>query len=209
MKEISDKYYMNDYVFESNVRQFIFDLKNDPINAQPSETLKFYGLDRNTLLKYLKDYEIITKREKLSNKDENGNPKKLTMKVSYAENSDEGDEFEVKKKKFKLRVKQLYIDLFEKNVNESLNEEDCGGFISGGGDVGQFSQPISSIVRQKAPMTLPSNSEPKRNDKKDEVEESTTTGNVGNYQYDVPFAGDDETLDRTGGKNHSVSINFK
>ena len=191
MKEISDRYYMNDYVFESNVRQFIFDLKNDPINAQPSETLKFYNLDRNTLLKYLKEYGIITKKEKLSNKDENGNPKKLTMKVSYAENSDDGDEFEVRKKKFKLKVKQLYIDLFEKNVNENLNEEDGGGgFISGGGDVGQFSQPISGIIRR-------------------DVEESTTTGNVGNYQYDVPFAGDDETLDRTGGKNHSVSINFK
>ena len=67
MKQISEQFYMNDYVFESNIRQFIHDLMVDPINAQPSNTLKFYKLDRGTLLKYLREYDIITKKEKISN----------------------------------------------------------------------------------------------------------------------------------------------
>lgn len=195
MQQISKDFYMNDYVFESNIRQFIFDLMNDPINAQPSETLKFYNLDRNTLLKYLKDYGIITKKEKISNKDENGDPKKPSMKVSYGRVPEEGD-FDVKKKKFKLKVKQLYIDLFEKNVPEEINEEE-GGFISGGGDMGQFSAPVfTEPVRQKS-------------NHQEEVDEATTTTTVGDYMYDMPAFSDKETRDRKGGKNHSVSVNFK
>ena len=39
------------------------------------------------------------------------------------------------------------------------------------------------------------------------IEEDTTTSTVGNYQYDVPFAGDKETLSRNNGVNGSTSIN--
>ena len=40
-----------------------------------------------------------------------------------------------------------------------------------------------------------------------DIEEDTTTSTVGNYQYDVPFAGDKETLSRNNGVNGSTSIN--
>ena len=40
-----------------------------------------------------------------------------------------------------------------------------------------------------------------------EVEEATTTSTAGNYEYDVPFAGDEETLARKNGIGGSVSVN--
>ena len=60
---------------------------------------------------------------------------------------------------------------------------------------GQFSQPVFPMQRR----TTYNNSR--------EIEEDTTTSSVGNYQYDVPFAGDKETLSRKNGKGGSVSIN--
>ena len=195
MNEISEKVHMNDEIFENNIRQFIFDLKNDPINAQPSDMLRLRGLDRNKLIAYLRKYDIITKNETVSNKDENGNFKKPTMKVSYGEKNDPNEtDFKVRKSKFKLKVKQLYIDLFEKNVPEKMNEEAYAGGIEGGGDVGTFTQPVFPMYRQKSNY---------------DVDESTTTTSVGDYTYDVPAFGDDESFDRKGGKNHSVSVNFK
>ena len=201
MNEISEKVHMNDEIFENNIRQFIFDLKNDPINAQPSDMLRLRGLDRNTLIAYLRKYDIITKRDTVSNKDENGNFKKPTVKVAYGEKNDPSDtDFNVRKSKFKLKVKQLYIDLFEKNTPESVNEEACAGGIEGGGDMGTFVQPIFSIYRQKSNYN---------EDTDKELDETTTSSTVGDFTYDAPAFGDDPSFDRKGGKNHSVSVNFK
>lgn len=197
MNEISERVHMNDEIFENNIRQFIFDLKNDPINAQPSDMLRLRGLNRNDLVAYLIKYGIITKNETVSNKDENGNFKKPTMKVSYGEKNDPLiTDFKVKKAKFKLKVKQLYIDLFEKNVHESINEEAGVGGIEGGGDMGTFVQPVFPMYRQKSNYNK-------------ELDETTTASSVGDFTYDAPAFGDDESFDRKGGENHSVSINFK
>jgi hypothetical protein len=41
------------------------------------------------------------------------------------------------------------------------------------------------------------------------MDESTDTQSVRDYQYTVPFPGDKETLARKNGKGGSVSINFE
>ena len=200
LNKLSGKLVMSDYVFESNIRQFLADLYNDPSNAQPSDVLKMYGFTRNELIRYLVKYDIITKKQKVSFKDENGNFKTPTMKVRYGIKGDKEGDFEVKKRHFQLKIRKLYIDLFEKNVPQKVNEDEGGGFISGGGDgAGQYTTPIfGQPVKQKGYL-----------EKTEEIEEATTTSSVGNYTYDMPAFSDKETRDRKGGKNHSVSINFK
>ena len=174
---------MTEFRFNSNVTKFLHDLLVDPINADTNDLMKANGLDRNTLLKYLRDSGLVTSKQHINDKDENGNPKQATMKVRYA----------VPKKNFRRKLKRLYIRLFEENL--PINEEDGGGgFISGGGDAGQFSQPLfSKPVKQKGYTEV--------------MDEASTTQTVGNYQYDVPFAGDEETLARHNGEGGSVSIN--
>ena len=116
---------------------------------------------------------------------ENGNPKSATMKVRYA----------VPKKNFNRNLKRLYIRLFEQNL--PINEEEGGamGGATSADSSGQFSQPLFSKPVKQKPYT-------------EVMDEASTTQTVGNYQYDVPFAGDEETLSRHNGVGGSVSINF-
>lgn len=208
MKQIKQKYAMTDHVFLSNVKDFLSQLLNDPVNAKPSEMLLAHHLDRNTLLKYLKDYGVIVKREKLSNKDSDGNPKELTMKVKYGIKGtdrgerDKNDEFDVPKKNFENKILNMFIDLFESNLPQDLNEDGEGGsFISGGGDgAGQFVTKLgtkdTSMITQKSLY------------EEDDINETTTTFSVGAYVYDRPAFLDDETADR-GEKNGSISVEIK
>jgi hypothetical protein len=170
-------------------------LLQDPVNAQPSPIFKIYGLSRSVLLKYLLTNKILEKDERISDKDENGQPKTATMMVKYR----------CPKKNFERKLKKLYIKLFEKNLPErkheeqeitgSINEEGEGGACgaTSAESSGQFIQPYGyEIVKKKMPS---------------EIDETTTTFNTGNYQYAVPFGGDEETLARKNGKGGSVSIN--
>jgi len=199
-ESLSNKLLMTDYVFESNIRQFLKDLYNDPVNAQPSETLLVYNLNRNKLIRLLMKYGILTKSENVSFKDENGNFKTPRMKIRYGlKDNDKEVDLEVKKKRFQSKVRKLYIDLFEKNVPQNVNEEEGGGsFISGGGDgAGQFITKLGTKpLKQKSYL-----------EQTNGIDEATTTAI--NITYDLPVFGDEESLDRKGGKNHSVSINFK
>ena len=184
--------------------QFLSDLLNNPTDAQPSNVLQLYGLDRNTLLKHLKNYDVIIKREKVSTKDGEGNPKTPTMKVKYGikdtdrAERNEADEFDVPKKKFKIKILKLYNDLFNKK-SSPLNE-DGESFINGSGPdgSGQVIQPLfKTIVKQKNNYI-----------DEEEINETTTTTSVGGengYAYDMPAFLDKETADR-GGKNRSISM---
>lgn len=186
LDEIKNDYEMTEHRFNSNVKKFLHDLLVDPINADTSELMKAHGLDRNTLLKNLRDSGLVTSKQRINDKDENGNPKTATMKVKYA----------VPKKNFDRKLKRLYIRLFDENL--PINEEDGGamGGATSADSSGQFTTKLfAGTVRQK-PYT-------------EVMDEASTTQTVGNYQYDVPFAGDDETLARHNGIGGSVSINFE
>ena len=185
---------MTEQKFHSNIRNFISQLLQDPVNAQPSMLLKMHGLYRSVLLKYLLDNGTLVRDERISDVDENGEPKKATMMVK----------FKCRKKNFDRRIQKLYMRLFEKNLpqrtvplrNEELNEDgEGGGAIAGATSAassGQFVQPFGGVQRRKMPT---------------EIDETADTNSVGNYQYTVPFGGDKETLARKNGCNGSVSVN--
>ena len=197
LQKISEDYdremEMTEQKFHSNIRNFISQLLQDPVNAQPSTLLRTNGLNRSILLKYLLKGGIIIRDERISDRDENGEPKTATMMVK----------FRCPKKNFDRKIQKLYMRFFEKNLpqrqihlrNEEINEDGEGGAIGGATSAassGQFIQPFGSVQRRKMPT---------------EIEETTTTMNTGNYQYTVPFGGDKETLARKNGEGGSVSIN--
>ena len=184
---------MTEQKFHSNIRNFISQLLQDPVNAQPSNIFRENGLSRSVLLKYLLNGGILVRDERLSDRDENGEPKTVTMMVK----------FRCPKKNFDRKIQKLYIRLFEKNLpqrqihlrSEEINEEGEGCAVGGATSAassGQFIQPFGGVQRRKMPT---------------EIEETTTTMNTGNYQYTVPFGGDKETLARKNGDGGSVSIN--
>lgn len=181
---IAEELEMTEYRFNSAVKSFLHDLLVDPSNAKPSDILCVYGYSRSKLLRYLVNYGIVRKNEKINDKDENGEPKSATMKVRYT----------VPKKNFDRKLKRLYIRLFEKNVPSHeghIDEDGEAGGATGSDASGQYSQPLFGVQRRSF----------------GDVEEATTTSTVGDYQYTVPFGGDKETLKRKNGVGGSVSIN--
>ena len=185
VKQLNEELEMTEYKFNNNIKKFLSDLLADPVNAKPSFLLLRNGLTRSRLLRLMSNIGMIERDDKISDTDENGQPKTATMMIK----------FRVPKKNFDRKLRKLWIRLFERNLperkhTEELNE-DGEGAVSADAS-GQFSQPVFSMQRRKMPV---------------EVEEATATTNVGNYEYDVPFMGDKETLARNNGVGGSVSIN--
>lgn len=123
MNRLKDFLEMSEYKFNHNIRKFISQLLEDPVNAQPSELLKYHGYNRSKLLQHLVNNNIISRVEHISDKDENGEPKTATMMVR----------FKCPKKDFDRKLEKLFMRLFEKNLpprkkNESvLHEDGCAG----------------------------------------------------------------------------------
>lgn len=180
-KLITEELTMSEYKFYNNVKDFLRTLLSDPINADVSLTFKKYGITRSKLLRMLLNNGIVEVDEKINDTDEFGNPKTATMMVKYR----------VPKAKFEHKLKKLYIKLFEKNVPEQTITEDGA---TGSDASGQFVQPAFGIQRRTFA---------------NDIEEATTTSTVGDYQYDVPFVGDKETLARKNGVGGSISVNIK
>ena len=147
LQKISEDYdremEMTEQKFHSNIRNFISQLLQDPVNAQPSTLLKTNGLNRSILLKYLLKGGIIIRDERISDKDESGEPKTATMMVK----------FRCPKKNFDRKIQKLYMRFFEKNLpqrqihlrHEEINEDGEGGAIGGATSAassGQFIQPF-------------------------------------------------------------------
>lgn len=180
---------MTEYKFNNAIKKYLHDLLVDPVNAEIPDVLKMYGYRRGRLIGILKNNDLLRKSERIVDKDENGMDKTATMQVKY----------QVPKKNFDRKLRNLYIKLFERNVPErniedTVNEDgECGAMgATNASSSGQYSQPLFSMQRRQMPV---------------DIEEDTTTSTVGNYQYDVPFAGDKETLSRNNGVNGSTSIN--
>lgn len=193
-KQLTDYAEMTEQKFHSNIRKFISQLLQDPVNAQPSDLFKFYGFKRSNLLHHLLsgNNPILIRKERISDRDENGEPKTATMMVKFM----------CPKKDFDRKLQKLFIKLFERNLpprkshkQDELNEDGEGGAMGGATSTdssGQFIQPVFPMQRRKMPV---------------EIEETTDTSSVGNYQYTVPFGGDKETLARKNGVGGSVSVN--
>lgn len=202
-RDLKNAMKMTKYKFYSNVKKFLHDLLVDPVNADVPMLLKMYGYTRNSMLKLLIDNKIVIKKQKIVDKGKDGKPMAPVMRVKYEKVP---DDYSVPKKNFLNKLERLYIREFEKNT---INEEcaaggDCGGEGNNGnspsgstttftaGDY-QVTQPFGGIVSQVGY----NGNRNKR--KKKEIDETTATTNVGNYQYTVPFPGDEETLSRPKG----------
>lgn len=183
---------MTEYKFNSNIKKFISKLLQDPVNTEVPFIFKTNKIKRSELLRQLENSKLIVRSERISDKDENGQPKKATMMVK----------FKCPKKDFDRKLKKLYIKMFEKNVPKKINEDGatgCCGDGNGNTNSGAFVTKIgdnknNGIIRRHMPT--------------EEVEESATTFGTGNYTYDAPCGiGDKKTLKRHDGENGSVSIN--
>lgn len=170
---------MTEQKFFSNVSLFISQLLQDPVNTQPTEVLIQNGLDRKTLINELINADILKKKTKISDKDDEGNFKTPTMRIKFI----------CAKKDYNFKLKKLYIKLFEKDDVEDVMEDGCCGATSASSS-GAFVAPFGSVQRRN-------------------VEETTTTSNVGNYTYTAPAFGDKQSLMRRNGKFGSVSVNIK
>lgn len=180
LNDVTDALQMTEYKFNNNIKRFLSDLLNNPINAEPSKLLQQYGLTRYKLMKQLYSVGLLDKNERIEDKDGEGNFKKAVMVTNYR----------VPKKGFDNKLQKLYIRLFERNLPpRHVNEDGGGEGATNCNSSGQFSQPLFGTLRQESIY-------------------ETDTGSVGDYQYDVPCFGDKATLSRKNGYKNSVSINF-
>lgn len=125
-KSIKKDLEMTEDRFMSNVKFFLANLLEDPVNAKPSDILQHHGFTRIRLLRELSDLGVIERNERLSDKDKEGNWKTVTMLVRY----------KVRRKGLDTAILKIYTENFEKDdKKEKLNEEGGagGGAAAGGG----------------------------------------------------------------------------
>ena len=204
VSRIIDMIEMTEQKFHANMRRFISMLLQDPVNAKVPYIFSQRNLTRSALLSYLlggKD-PILIRDQKISDKDENGEPKTATMIVK----------FKCPKKNFDRKLEKLYIKMFEKNLpprkqKEKEVDEATGCCVSGmggndvkdgmggdGADGGAYPSPFGKPISREMPVAV-------------EIGESTTTFNTGDYTYPAPPFIDKESGERHNGVGGSVSIN--
>lgn len=197
---------MTEYRFTSNMRFFIRNLLVDPINAQVPPDFSQRGYTKSRLIQILINNGLLEKHNTLSDTDENGQPKPVTMLVKYGTPNDETQPkspgYRAPESGFARKLKKLYIKMFERNVpapmkkktEENLMEDGEGGVVMGGATTadssGSFVTALSGIQRRKMP-----------------TQEATTTAILDKNTFDAPVLGDDETLARHNGVGGSVSVN--
>lgn len=113
------------YRFLSEVRAFLSKLLKDPIKAQPSAYLKNRDVTRKKLIDDLLKRDVLERHEKILDPT-NSDEKEAKYVVKY----------KVHKKDFEKRIHRIYIKYFEKNINESVfeNEEEMKEQILNGPD---------------------------------------------------------------------------
>lgn len=177
------------YNFVSQIKAFIKELLDNPINNELNDFWKYNGFNKTRLINLLLNRGIIEKEDKLTDN--------ATIIRKYKLGQGNNDR----------KVRKLYISLFEKNIPEKNSEnkitEDgasgsgVGGGMTMGGATGcdnagtsgsnTISVPIFGVQRRKiynANIT----------------DEATTTSNSGNYIYQAPPFSDKET------RNHKNMI---
>lgn len=90
--------------FFREIKKFIVDLLEDPINAKPSKKLEIRGFTSGKLRKLLRDESVITMKERI---DEPHSEETGEMESRYYLS------YRVPKKDFKKKIKRLYQKLFE------------------------------------------------------------------------------------------------
>jgi len=146
LQTVIDEFEMTEQKFHANMRRFISMLLQDPVNAIVPNIFAQRNFTRSSLLAYLlggKD-PILFRDQKISDKDENGQPKTATMMVK----------FRCPKKNFDRKLQKLFIKMFEKNLpprkqkekEEEVDEATAAGCAPNANGAGQFITPMSSKI---------------------------------------------------------------
>ena len=115
LQTLVDATEMTEQKFHANMRRFISMLLQDPVNAIVPSIFAQRNFTRSSLLSFLlggKD-PILFRDQKISDKDENGEPKTATMMVK----------FRCPKKNFDRKLQKLFIKMFEKNLPPRKQKE--------------------------------------------------------------------------------------
>lgn len=185
---IKDALTMTHFKFNSNIKKFLADLLEDPVNCEPNVIFKHNGIDKNKLLKGLEARKVIIKKMNIDDHDSDGKPHKAMMIVKYS----------VPKDRFQEKLDTVFDDFFP-DFPTKINEMRIGeepdpmrdplriakaspltmGFISQAGNprygMGKFLDDACEIYNKKIED---------RNDKKKVDEEggaggATSCGSVG------------------------------
>jgi hypothetical protein len=113
LDESEDKLPFFDFFRE--IKKFIVDLLEDPIDAKPGHKLAIRGFTSGKLRKLLRDANVITMKERI---DEPRSEETGEIESRYYLS------YKVPKKDFKKKVKRLYQKLFESDITESYNMRD-------------------------------------------------------------------------------------
>lgn len=157
--------------FMSEVRAFLSKLLKDPVKAQPSKFLKDRNITRKKLIDDLLRRDVIERHEKIL--DPTNSDEKVAKYVV---------KFKVHKKDFEKRIHRLYIKYFEKNINESVfeNEEEMKKQILNSPD-GKAYKERGGINEEGEGCGAVAGGEGGA------LGGATSTTSVGDMGYDVPF----------------------
>lgn len=154
---------MTEHKFNVNIKNFISQLLQDPVNTKVPYIFGQRGYTRSMLLNYLlsgKD-PILIRKQRISDTDENGNPKTATMKVSFEcpvfKRSEGGDkpDYMCAKKNFDRKLKKLFIKMFEKNLPQrKLENVDVDEATACGASSGAFVTKIGDVQRRQMPVEI-------------------------------------------------------
>lgn len=100
------------YKFFTEVKNFLKDLLEDPINAKPSEFLTSHGVSKTELLDKMLDKDIIKKKENIDEPNDASGNMKSRHYLQYS----------VPKKNFEGKMKRLYSSFFENGKKKALTE---------------------------------------------------------------------------------------
>lgn len=181
---------ITEYLFTSEIKDFLKKLSKQPISCDVNDTLKQMGFTKKSLIQDLLDRNLIKKNTKIQN--------------GISSNEDRYEiSYEFFAKGFERKMERFYNDWKKKNTKK-VNESTAAGAVTPGigansteGNTGAFEKPLeiegdgSNVIRKTKKIYLTQK----------QLDEATTTFNTGDYQYDVPFGAskNDPTLSREPG----------
>ena len=100
------------YKFFTEVKNFLRDLLDDPINAKPSGFFKDHDISKNDLLNKMMDKDIIAKKENIDEPTDADGKMKSMHYIQYR----------VPRKNFEQKIKRLYSYYFENEKRKKIDE---------------------------------------------------------------------------------------
>ena len=120
------------YAFMSHMKHYLKQLLINPIGAQPDAFLQSNGLDGGRLLKLLIDNDVIIKKCKIDSSD-----KKDRFEISY----------KLPRQNFERKIRRLYGELFENNINENVNKSETQQLLAPNGKPSNLPPNLWKLVR--------------------------------------------------------------